>query len=354
MIHKSGEIDMKVLVIGGAGFIGCQVAAHYLQKGNCVIVLDNFSRAGTLANVRWLEDKNRKGLHIIPADIRLENQLLQETIDQADIIFHMAAQVAVTTSITNPREDFEINVLGTINILEAIRKSSNNPILIFGSTNKVYGGLEDVGLREKEKRYELTELKNGINEEYPLDFHSPYGCSKGAADQYVRDYSRIYGLQTIVFRQSCIYGPRQFGIEDQGWVAHFAISALFDRPLTIYGNGKQLRDILEIKDLICAYEKAIEQIDITKGQIYNIGGGPNNQISLLELIDLLEGFLGKRPLYQFADWRPGDQKIFVSDISKARKDFSWEPKIDFSEGIKGLIEWIKGNRESIASFLSLQ
>ena len=342
---------MQTLVIGGAGFIGCQVADHYLAKNHQVTVIDNFSRPGTLANIRWLGEGHSKRLRIVPADIRLDNRILQEETSQADIVFHMAAQVAVTTSVVNPREDFEINALGTLNILEAVRQSPNEPILIFASTNKVYGNLEDVPLVEKDKRYEFKGLKNGIKEEHPLDFHSPYGCSKGAADQYVRDYGRIYGLKTITFRQSCIYGPRQFGIEDQGWVAHFAISALFDRPITIYGNGKQARDVLEIKDLIRAYDLAIDQIAITQGQIYNIGGGPNNQLSLLELISYLGGLLGKRVTHQFADWRPGDQKIFVADISKAKKDFAWEPNIPFAEGIKGLVEWVKGNKETVASFV---
>lgn len=342
---------MKTLVIGGAGFIGCQVADHSLNKNDQVTVMDNFSRPGTLDNIRWLEAKHGKKLRIIPADIRMDNRILQEETADVDIVFHMAAQVAVTTSIINPREDFEMNALGTVNVLEAVRQSPNNPILIFASTNKVYGSLEDVTLVEREKRYEFKELKKGINEEHTLDFHSPYGCSKGAADQYVRDYYRIYGLKTITFRQSCIYGPRQFGIEDQGWVAHFAITALLNRALTIYGDGKQIRDVLEIKDLIGAYELAIDQIAITQGQIYNIGGGPNNQLSLLELICYLEELLGKKITYQFAEWRAGDQKIFVADISKAKKDFAWEPKITYTDGIKGLVEWIEENKDTIASFV---
>ncbi|MGQ9631407.1 MAG: NAD-dependent epimerase/dehydratase family protein [bacterium] len=311
----------RVLVIGGAGFIGCNVAHAFLSKGYKVTIFDNFSRNGTLSNISWLQENHKSGLTILQGDIRIDRDKLDSSVNNADIVFHLAAQVAVTTSVVNPREDFEINALGTFNICEAVRRSKSKPILIYSSTNKVYGGMEGTKIVERNGRYEYENLPNGVSEDQPLDFHSPYGCSKGAADQYVRDYARIYGLKTVVFRQSCIYGTRQFGVEDQGWVAHFTISAMFDRPITIYGDGKQVRDVLFIDDLVKAYELAIENIDKTSGKVYNIGGGPNNQMSLLELISYLEEFFGKKIKYSFSDWRPGDQLVFICDISKAKKDF---------------------------------
>jgi len=252
--------------------------------------------------------------------------------------------VAVTTSVQNPREDLEINTLGTINVLEAVRQAKRKPIILFSSTNKVYGAMEDIKIKEVNGRYQYQNLPHGVNEDRILDFHSPYGCSKGAADQYVRDYARIYGLKTVVFRQSCIYGLHQFGIEDQGWVAWFIIASLLNKPLTIYGNGKQVRDVLFIDDLNMAYWLAIKNIKKTAGQIYNIGGGPKNQLSLLELISLLGNFFNKRIKYKFSQWRPGDQPVFVCDIRKAKKDFGWQPKVSPKEGIKRLIKWAKRNK----------
>lgn len=335
---------MRILVIGGAGFIGSNIANQYLKKKFCVSILDNFSRIGALANIKWLKGHFKKGLDVLKGDIRTDTQKLQRLISSHDIIFHMAAQVAVTSSITDPRDDFETNALGTFNILEAIRKSKNRPILIYASTNKVYGQMKDIPLIKKRQSYDFKNPCKGIAEDRPLDFHSPYGCSKGAAEQYTRDYSRIYGLKTVVFRQSCIYGWRQFGIEDQGWVAHFIISAILERPLTVYGNGKQSRDILFIDDLIRAFELAISKIKVTAGQIYNIGGGRKNQTSLLEFVKLLEIILKKRITVSFSGWRPADQLIFVSDNSKAQRDFGWEPKIGKNEGIKKLIDWVSKNK----------
>jgi CDP-paratose 2-epimerase len=334
---------MKLLVVGGAGFIGINTADYYLNKGEHVAVLDNFSRKGTEENIKWLQSRHKKNLEVIRADIVKDQEILDDAVSRVDVVLHFAAQVAVTTSVKNPRLDFETNVIGTFNLLEAIRKSSNKPILLYSSTNKVYGGMEDLETEEVNGHYEYKKLKKGVPESRCLDFHSPYGCSKGAADQYIRDYSRIFGLKTIVFRQSCIYGYRQFGVEDQGWVAWFTIASMFGKELTIYGNGKQARDVLFIDDLIEAYDKAIKNISRTNGQIYNIGGGPKNILSLLELIKLLEEFFGRKIKYKFSNWRPGDQPVFIADISKAKKEFGWGPRTRAKEGVFKLAKWVKEN-----------
>lgn len=336
----------KFLIIGGAGFIGANIADYLLQNNAQVIVFDNFMRKGTLENIKWLQEKHRgKKLDLVIGDIRIDKQKLKQRIAQVDVVYHLAAQVAVTCSVTDPYEDFTINALGTFNILEAIRRSRNNPVLLFASTNKVYGGMEDLEIAEKNQRYAYKDLPTGIAEDRPLDFHSPYGCSKGAADQYVRDYARIYGLRTVVLRQSCIYGKRQFGIEDQGWVAWFTIAAALGRPITIYGDGKQIRDVLYIDDLTRAFIAATKMIDQTSGKIYNIGGGPQNTMSLLELITYLKKLLGKDIQYSFADWRPGDQPVYVSDIRKAQEEFGWEPKISVQQGVKRLANWVGRNKD---------
>lgn len=333
---------MNVLIFGGAGFIGCNTADYYLRKGLTVTIFDNFSRKGTIHNLLWLQTNHPK-VKVVQGDVRVDQAKIQKAVDAADLVFHFAAQVAVTTSVVDPREDFEINALGTFNVLEAIRLSKNKPILVFASTNKVYGGMEEVKTTERGHRYEYSNLPMGVSEEQPLDFHSPYGCSKGTADQYVRDYARIYGLKTIVFRQSCIYGYRQFGVEDQGWVAHFTISAALNRLVTIYGNGKQVRDLLFTTDLVQGYDLAVQNIHVTAGKVYNIGGGPAKTLSLLELVEFLESYFGKKLQYTFSDWRPGDQPVFICDIRKAKTDFGWEPKIGTGEGVKMLADWVKSN-----------
>jgi CDP-paratose 2-epimerase len=260
-------------------------------------------------------------------------------------VLHLAGQVAVTTSVSDPRLDFEGNALGTFNVLEAARLASIQAPIIFSSTNKVYGGMEEAGVVERNDRYAYADLDTGVNEQQPLDFHSPYGCSKGAADQYVRDYARIYGLETVVFRQSCIYGYRQFGVEDQGWVAWFIIAALLGRPITVYGDGKQVRDVLFIDDLLDAFDAAAANIQTCKGQVFNIGGGPANVMSLRELLDYL-GERQQRPVpYEHADWRPGDQRVFVSDISKAREQLEWAPGICVKQGLDRLYDWVSSNKE---------
>lgn len=340
---------MKILITGGAGFIGCNLAAHFIKAGHTVTVFDNLSRRGSASNLAWLRETFGEAFTMVRGDIREANAIAQAALGHA-AIFHLAGQVAVTTSVQNPREDFEINALGTFNALEAARLSGSNPIFIYTSTNKVYGGMEDEGVREGETRYEFEQLTQGVPETYPLDFHSPYGCSKGTGDQYVRDYHRIYGLRSIVFRQSCIYGIRQFGVEDQGWLAHFAISAALGRGINIYGDGKQVRDVLFIDDLVRAFELALAKIDRTAGQVYNIGGGPASQLSVWRETGPLLEKLAEEPLnVTYGDWRPGDQRIYVSDIRKAKADFGWEPKILPEEGMTRLWSWILANRNLFAA-----
>jgi CDP-paratose 2-epimerase len=331
------------LITGGAGFIGTNLADHYLSLGKKVVIFDNLSRTGTKNNVAWLRKKHGNRFTLLEGDIRWPDQALFDAVNQSEVVFHLAAQVAVTTSVTDPREDFEVNALGTFNILEAVRKSSSRPAVLYTSTNKVYGKMADLAIEEKSGRYEYRDLRRGVDETRPLDFYSPYGCSKGTGDQYVIDYARIYGLKTVVFRQSCIYGPRQFGVEDQGWLAWFAIRALQRRPVTIYGDGKQVRDALYAADLIRAYDMAIANIDRTSGKAYNIGGGPANTLSLLELIDHLEKKFGYRLEYSFDDWRPGDQLVYVSNIERARADFGWVPEVSVPDGVARLATWVQQN-----------
>lgn len=333
------------LITGGAGFIGSNIADHYLAAGHGVTIYDNFSRSGSEVNLRWLQERHRGGLAVIRGDLRQPDLRLAEAVERADVVFHFAAQVAVTLSVTDPRHDFETNALGTFNLLEAVRLSKRRPIVLYSSTNKVYGKMADVPIEQRTGRYAYSDLPYGVSEAQPLDFYSPYGCSKGTGDQYVIDYGRIYGLRTVVFRQSCIYGPRQFGMEDQGWVAWFAIQALRGMPVTIYGDGRQVRDVLYMTDLASAYDAAIARIDHTAGRAYNIGGGPQYTLSLLELLDMLESRFGRRPSYSFADWRPGDQLVYVSDIRRAEAEFGWRPQVDAETGVGQLIEWLQANRQ---------
>lgn len=330
------------LITGGAGFIGTNLADSLLSEGKSVIIYDNLSREGVEKNLRWLRNKHKSNLHIIIADVRNE-YALREAVNAADSVYHFAAQVAVTTSCINPMMDFEVNARGTINLLEAIRLSEKQPPLVFTSTNKVYGGLEDLKVILKEGRYEPENSKiaaNGVSEERGIDFHSPYGCSKGAADAYILDYARTFGLKAVVFRMSCIYGPHQFGTEDQGWVAHFLISALEGKPVTIYGDGKQVRDILYVTDLVQAMKIARQKMDLLTGNAYNIGGGVNNTISLLELIKLIEELQGEALDIDFGDWRPGDQRYYVSDIKKFKNEGAWAPKVSAHQGIENLYQWL--------------
>ncbi len=338
----------KVLVTGGAGFIGSNLTHRLLSQGHQVTIYDNLVRRGTQDNIAWLRENHGDSFDLVQGDVRDYPSLVQ-AVEGHEVIYHLAAQVAVTWSVADPREDFEINALGTLNLLEAARKCEQPPIVLFTSTNKVYGGMEGVEIAEHEKRYAYAALPQGVSESHLLDFHSPYGCSKGAADQYVRDYARIYGLRTIVMRMSCIYGPRQFGIEDQGWVAHFLISAILGRPITIYGDGKQVRDILYIDDLLTAFERAVERIDLVSGQVYNIGGGPQKTISIwTEFKELLAELLGHEVEVTYDDWRPGDQLVYVSDTSKARRELAWEPRTSVRAGIEKLFHWVVENKQLFA------
>lgn len=340
----------KILITGGAGFIGVNAATFFIRKGFDVIVLDNLSRKGCDINLRFLEENFAGRFTFVKADICTDLAALSTAVSAVDVVLHLAAQVAVTTSVTDPRNDFQINALGTFNVLEAVRLSKNQPIVLFASTNKVYGGLEHVAVSEHEASYSFTDGRHGITEEEILDFHSPYGCSKGAADQYVRDYGRIYGLRTVVFRQSCVYGPHQLGVEDQGWVAWFLIAAQFGRPVSIYGNGKQVRDLLYIDDLIRLYDLAIEHIDVANGQVYNAGGGHTNTLSLRNFLSFIQTDLGLKMDPKFAAVRPGDQPIFISDNAKAFKDFGWKAEMNVSDGIRALHTWLAANREQLAEF----
>ena len=331
---------MKIIITGGAGFIGSNAASRYLQRGDHVVVIDNLSRAGVVRNLEWL--KRQGQLTFLKLDICNQRHVAEAFQAHADagLVLHLAGQTAVTTSVSDPRADFEANALGTFNVLEAVRAASITAPLIYSSTNKVYGGMEDANLIEQEDRYAYADFPLGVSEDRTLDFHSPYGCSKGAADQYVRDYHRIYGLNTVVFRQSCVYGYRQFGAEDQGWVAWFTIAAQMNQPITIYGDGKQARDILFIDDLLDAYDAAAAQIQKSAGRVYNIGGGPENVLSLLNLLAYLEQKQG-RPIARKSDrWRPGDQKVYVSDISRARGELGWSPKFNCEQGLELLYEWV--------------
>ncbi len=334
------------LVTGGAGFIGSNYVARLVRRGENVIIFDNLSRGGAKLNLQWLRKEfGNDGFKLIVGDVR-DADAIKDAACKMDVIVHLAAQVAVTTSVTEPREDFEINALGTFNVLEGARASGTSPAFLYTSTNKVYGGMEDLRVAEEESHYRYLDFPLGIPESQLLDFHSPYGCSKGCGDQYVRDYQRIYGIPSVVFRQSCIYGPRQFGIEDQGWLAWFAIAVLTGKPITIYGDGKQVRDVLFIDDLLDAYDLALNNIDRVAGRAYNIGGGPDKTISIWkEFAPMLEKLAGHSIPTGQGDWRPGDQRIYVSDIRKAKQELGWEPVVTPEEGITRLFEWVKKNRQ---------
>lgn len=337
---------MNILITGGAGFIGTNTAVNFRKLGHKIIILDDFSRPGSRENYKWLCNQFND-IKLVEADIR-DFQKIYKNIKKCkyDVVIHLASQTAVTKSIENPRPDFEVNVLGTFNVLEALRLYSPTTILLFASTNKVYGQLKHLNIYTSGKRYKLRSQKSGIDESQSLDFHSPYGCSKGAADTYVIDYGRIYQLKTISLRQSCIYGYHQFGLEDQGWVAWLITAHLLNKPITIYGNGRQVRDILFIDDLTDCYMRAISALTKREnlfGQVFNVGGGLKNSLSILECIEYLEEISGRRVNYSLADGRLGDQKVYISNFKKAKRLLGWQPQIKMHEGIKRLYDWINGN-----------
>jgi CDP-paratose 2-epimerase len=336
----------NVLVTGGAGFIGSNLVNNLLKDGYQVTVFDALLRRGTEHNLAWLRGQHPHGrLRFLRGDVR-DFAALRAAVADADVIYHLAGQVAVTSSVEDPRTDHEINAVGTFNLLEAARLGGRRPAVVFTSTNKVYGGMEDVITVERSTRHEYRDLPHGVPESQPLDFHSPYGCSKGAADQYVRDYARIYGLPTVVFRMSCIYGPRQFGNEDQGWLAHFMIAALSGRPIAIYGDGKQVRDVLFVEDLVRAFRLAVARIEDVAGQVFNIGGGPANTLAVWqEFREYLADLKGEKVPVHYNAWRPGDQPCYVSDVRKARRLLGWEPEINRETGIRRLWDWVEANAE---------
>ena len=330
----------SILITGGAGFIGSNASRHFADRGWSVTILDSMSRTGTEKNIQWL--RSCDNIRLIKHDIR-DHLAVEELLDQEKpaVVLHLAAQVAVTTSVLDPKEDFLINASATLNLLESVREKTPETFVIFASTNKVYGQLGSIEIVEQDTRYQYKNLANGVDESTLLDFYSPYGCSKGCADQYVHDYSRIYGIKTVVFRQSCIYGPRQFGHEDQGWVAWFTIASLLGKKVTIFGDGKQIRDLLYVDDLCEAFEKAIYRQDTISGQAFNLGGGSENTLSLMELIAKLDE-LNKVPLViDWDDWRPGDQKVFVSCNSKAQAALDWSPSVNVDDGVVRLHKWVK-------------
>jgi CDP-paratose 2-epimerase len=336
----------SVVIFGGAGFVGSNWANHVLNTSDArVHIFDNLSRQGVHRNLEWLrrEAKDPERLKITVGDIR-DAAAVQKAVQGATEIYQFAAQVAVTSSVSDPRHDFEVNALGTLNILEAARKSGRQPFILFTSTNKVYGNLADKQLVLTGKRYCAVDNK-GVSEAQPLDLYSPYGCSKGTADQYVHDYSRMFALPTVVFRMSCIAGPRQFGNEDQGWVAHFLYSALEGKRITIYGDGRQVRDVLCVHDLVRAFEKVRSQIDKTAGQIYNVGGGIQNSVSLREVIDDIQQITGRRLQFETQRPRPGDQLFYVTDFEKLHKHTGWKPQHNVRQTIQAILGWWKEQRE---------
>jgi CDP-paratose 2-epimerase len=331
-----------VLITGGAGFVATNVADRLLRDGCHVRLFDNLSRAGVEQNVSWLRSRHGDRVDLVVGDVR-DPDALHRAVAGVQRIFHFAAQVAVTTSLVDPLLDFDVNARGTLNLLEAMRALDERPTLVFTSTNKVYGQLDDVPLRQSGLRYEpesAAVARRGISETRALDFHSPYGCSKGAAEQYVLDYARTFELPAAVFRMSCIYGPHQFGTEDQGWVAHFLIQALQRRPLTLYGDGLQVRDILFVEDLVDAMLLAHANMHRVSGEAFNIGGGPSRTVSLLELLNLIGKLLGDRPAVRVEPWRPADQRYYVSNTAKFEAATGWRPKVAVDRGVALLLGWL--------------
>jgi CDP-paratose 2-epimerase len=341
---------MRYLVTGGAGFIGCNYVNRLLARGDGVTLYDNLSRPGIRANVAWLQEQHGKSsFRLVLGDVR-DSAVLSDAVADADVVVHLAGQTAVTLAVKDPRGDFESNAVGTLNVLEAARHRRPPPIVLYASTNKVYGPMSDLDIREEATRWVYADLPFGVPESRSLDFYSPYGCSKGTGDQYACDYARIYGVPTVVFRQSCIYGPHQAGLEDQGWIAWFIGCALRDRSISICGDGKQVRDVLFVDDLLDAYDAAVQRIDSVAGEVFNIGGGlPRTMSVWVEFGPMLERLLGRAVASTRAAWRPGDQRVYVSDVRKAERVLGWRPTIAPEEGIRRLHEWTVANLDQLAT-----
>ena len=339
----------RILVTGGAGFIGSNLAHRLARDGREVVVFDSLARPGVAANLEWLLAEHGGKIRHVHADIR-DRAAVHHAVKGVDAVFHFAAQVAVTTSLTDPRSDFEVNAGGTFTLLDALRRAGQRTPVIFASTNKVYGNLDDVPLDLIDCAYAPTDAalcRHGIGEDRPLDFHTPYGCSKGAADQYVLDHARSFGLPAAVLRMSCIYGPRQRGTEDQGWVAHFLISAMTGRPISLYGDGCQVRDVLEVSDCVDAYLACWRNIEQASGHAFNLGGGPENAVSLRQLLSEIESLLGRRPDTSFSDWRPGDQRYYVSDTRRVRQLLGLASPLGWRQGLRRLAEWLTSERGAL-------
>jgi CDP-paratose 2-epimerase len=345
-----------ILVTGGAGFIGCNIANALAERGHEVLVYDALSRPGVERNLAWLKERHGEQVQSIAADVRDED-MLARAAREAKAVFHMAAQVAVTTSMVDPREDFDVNVRGTLHLLDAVRLKGDGTPIIFASTNKVYGDLADLEFRLEGDKYVAVDpavRAAGISERRPLDFHTPYGCSKGAADQYVLDYARSFGLNSAVIRMSCIYGVRQMGTEDQGWVAHFLIRALEGKPITLYGDGCQVRDILDVSNAVEAYLRTWANIERIRGRAFNLGGGPANAVSLRELLGHIAGLLGREVDVRFDDWRAGDQRYFVADTRAINAELGLSPAVPWKQGVALLAEWLRESRAPTPDFIAAQ
>jgi CDP-paratose 2-epimerase len=340
-----------IVVVGGCGFIGSNLTHSLLEDGEDVVVLDNLSRPGVEQNLAWLQHHHGDRVHPVIADVR-DLAAIEPVFAGAKAVFHFAAQTAVTTSLTNPIDDFEVNARGTLNVLEAVRRGARQAPVVFSSSNKVYGGLDDIALVEREDRYVPTDafvLASGVSEDRPLDFCTPYGCSKGVADQYVLDYASSYGMQTAVLRMSCIYGPRQFGTEDQGWVAHFLIQALDGLPITIYGDGKQVRDILHVSDAVAAYRALLNSIGRVSGRAFNLGGGPANAVSLVMVLAEIERLTGRPVTIHQGVRREGDQLYFVADTSRLKAELGWKARLGWREGLRNLGDWLETRRQGTST-----
>src|SRR4051812_15928096 len=342
-LMRKDRDDRPILITGGAGFIGCNIASALATRGDDVLILDSLARPGARENAHWLKSRHGGRVEIQIGDIR-DREAINAAVGRASAVIHLAAQVAVTTSLEQPLEDFAINAGGTLNVLEAVRRSPVSPAVLFASTNKVYGSLFDAAqMHRSNSRCEPPDevVHTGINEEAPLDFHSPYGCSKGAADQYVRDYARVFGLRSAVMRMSCIYGPRQFGNEDQGWIAHFFLQAIQGNSITIYGDGLQVRDALHVDDAVAAWLSVLDNIDEVKGRVFNLGGGPENTISLRELLDAIVQLRRERPVTDYAPSRPGDQPWYVSNTRALHAATGWKPQVALPDGLNSLSSWLE-------------